>query len=125
LKINPYSEALLGNMAFTWLNEKQYDSAIAYYSRVIEINPQNPGYFHYRAVAEYGNGAVKPAITDFMQNLRMAPHDSECMYYLSVIYNRANDFNDAYKYGQMALNARYPVPYDYINSLKAKMDIKQ
>jgi protein O-mannosyl-transferase len=124
LHLNPYSEALLGNIAFTYLNAKQFDSAIVYYTRVIEINSANSNYYHYRAVAEYQNGAIKPAIDDFIQNLRIAPHDSECMYYLSVIYNRANDFDNAIKYAQMAENAQYRVPGEYINELKGHLNGK-
>jgi protein O-mannosyl-transferase len=120
----PNSETLLRNIAFSYLNAHQFDSSIAYYNKVIGINPTNPGYFHYRGVAEFDEGGIKPAMDDFMQNLRIAPHDSECMFYLSIVYNRTSDFKNAYKYAQMAKNAQYSVPEDYIRLLEARMDTK-
>jgi protein O-mannosyl-transferase len=122
--INPNSEILIRNIAFTYLNAHQFDSAITYYTRVIQINPDNPGYFHYRGVAKFDKGDVKPAMDDFMQNLKIAPHDSECMFYISIAYNRNSDFNNAYKYAQMAQQAQYAVPDDYVRLLKARLDIK-
>ena len=120
-RINPNSEILFRNIAYTYLNAHQFDSAINYYTQVIKINPANPSYFHYRGVAEFDKGAVESAMTDFKQNLVIAPHDSECMFYLSISYNRISDFNNAYKYAQMAQNARYTVPLDYIRLLKARL----
>lgn len=120
-RINPNSEILLRNIAYTYLNAHLFDSAINYYTQVIKINPANPGYFHYRGVAEFDKGALQPALEDFKQNLVIAPHDSECMFYLSISYNRISDFNNAYKYAQMAQNASYAVPADYIRLLKARL----
>ena len=120
--LNPNSEILLRNIAFTYLNAHQFDSAISYYTRVIQINPNNSGYFHYRGVAEFDNGAIKPAMDDFKQNLVIAPHDSECMFYLSIGYNRISDFKNAYRYALMAQSARYAVPDEYIRLLKARID---
>jgi len=34
-RLNPYSEILLRNIAFTYLNAHQFDSSIYYYSKVI------------------------------------------------------------------------------------------
>ena len=120
-KINSNSEILLRNIAYTYLNAHQFDSAIAYYTQVIKVNPANPGYFHYRGVAEFDKGTVAAAMNDFKQNLVIAPHDSECMFYLSISYNRISDFNNAYKYAQMAQSASYNVPSDYMRLLKARL----
>jgi len=120
-RINPNSEILYRNIAYTYLNAHQFDSAINYYTRVIQINPANPGYFHYRGVAEFDKGSIKTAMDDFRQNLVIAPHDSECMFYLSIAYNRLSDFNNAYKYAEMAEHAQYSVPADYIRLLKAQI----
>jgi tetratricopeptide (TPR) repeat protein len=122
--LNPNSEILIRNIAFTYLNAHQFDSAIYYYTRVIKINPNNSGYFHYRGVAEFDEGNIKPAMNDFMQDLQINPHDSECMFYVSIAYNRAGDFNNAYKYAQMAQRGQYAVPDDYIRLLRARLDIK-
>ncbi|HTA27081.1 MAG TPA: tetratricopeptide repeat protein [Bacteroidia bacterium] len=123
-RINPNSEILIRNIAYTYLNAHQFDSAISYYTQVIQINPENPGYYHYRGVAEFNKEAAKPAMDDFMHNLQIAPHDSECMFYMSIAYNRESDFKNAYKYAQMAQNAQYAVPDEYIRLLKARLDIK-
>jgi len=120
-RIQPNSEILLRNIAYTYLNAHQFDSAINYYTRVIQINPANPSYFHYRGVAKFNKGSVEAAMDDFKQNLIIAPHDSECMFYLSISYNRISDFNNAYKYVQMAKQANYSVPDDYIRLLKARI----
>ena len=123
-KANPNSEILIRNIAFTYLNAHLFDSAITYYNRAIQINPVNPGYFHYRGVAEFDKGDAKTAMGDFIHNLQIAPHDSECMFYMSIVYNRASDFPNAYKYAQMARSAQYDVPADYIRLLKARLDTK-
>jgi len=105
-RIKPNSEKLFWNIAFTYLNAHQFDSAISYYNHLIWINPANSGYYHYRGVAEYDKGSVKQAMNDFNQDLLIAPHDSECMFYLSITYNRLSDFKTAYKYAQMAQSAQ-------------------
>jgi len=61
---------------------------------------------------------------DFMRDLQINPHDSECMFYISIAYNRIGDFNNAYKYALMASNNRYAVPDNYIRLLRARLDIK-
>jgi protein O-mannosyl-transferase len=126
LNIEPNSntEFLLQGIAKMYSVAQQYDSAITYYNRVIQINPNNADYFNCRGKAEYYNGTLKPALMDFLQNLTLAPNDAECMYYLSKIYNSLNDFNNAYKYAQMAQNAGYPLPYNFIKSLKSTHDLK-
>ncbi len=121
--INPNSEILLRNTAYTYLNAHQFDSAIKYYTEVINVNPSDSRYFHYRGVAEYDKGSINSAREDFLQDLSIAPHDSEGMFYLSITYNRLSNFNDAYKYAQMAQNAQYPVPDNYLRLLKARLDI--
>jgi protein O-mannosyl-transferase len=117
-RLNPYSEALLENIAYTWLKAGQFDSSIIYYNRLIRINPSLYGYYHCRGIAKYHIGNINSAIDDFKQNLQMDPHDSECMYYLSMAYKRKDDYNNAYKYAQLAQNAQYPVSNDFIRSLK-------
>jgi len=44
------------------------------------------------------------------------------MFYLSIANNRMSNFKDAYKYAQMAQDARYAVPDNYIRLLKARID---
>lgn len=119
--LEPFSEDLLKQIAFTFLKAKQYDSSIMNYSRLIQINPIAYGYFCCRGIGELNKGAIKPAIADFFQTLQIAPHDSECMFYLSLTYHRIQDFNNAFKYAQMAQNAQYAVPENYIESLKAEL----
>ncbi len=121
--INPNSEILMRNIAFTYLNAHQFDSSINYYNKAIEINPANPGYYHYRGVAEFDKGDAKNAMDDFVHNLQIAPHDSECMFYISIAYNRAGDFKSAYKYAELAQSAQYDVPAEYIKLLKARLNI--
>ncbi len=112
------TDVVLGDIAFSYLNSKQFDSAVTYYSRAIQMNPSNPNYFHYRGAAEFDMGALKPAMDDFIQNIRMAPHDSECMFFLALAYTRLKDFNSAYHYAQMAQNAQYAVPDEYMAEIK-------
>lgn len=61
-------------------------------------------------------------MSDFNQNLLINPHDSECMFYLSITYNRIGDFKNAGKYAQMAQNAGYKVSDEYIRLLKARLE---
>jgi hypothetical protein len=63
-------------------------------------------------------------MADFMQDLQINPHDSECMFYISIAYNRTGDFDNAYKYAQMAQGLQYAVPADYIRLLRARLNIK-
>jgi len=126
LRLDPNSntEFLLQGIAKMYSITQQYDSAITYYNRVIQINPTNPDYFNCRGKAEYYNGAIKPALEDFQQNLSLAPNDSECMYYLSMVYYRLGDFNSANRYAKMAQDAHYSVPDGYIEAIRTKLNIK-
>ncbi len=123
-RLNPHSEDLLGNMASNYFNAQQFDSAIICYNRAVQINPANPWNYHYRGITELYKDAIKPALSDFMQTLILAPHDSECMYYLSITYNHIRDFNSAYKYAQMAQSAGYQLSNEYMGSLKDSLRIK-
>ncbi len=124
LKLNPNSEISYRNIAFAFWTIHRFDSAIKYYNKVIEINPTNPEYFHNRGVALYNTGVVQPAINDFIQVIKLDQGNGESMFYLAVAYNRISDFNNAYKYAEMAVNAKYAVPDDFIRLLKARLNIK-
>jgi len=124
-RLAPHSENLLADMGFLFLRVQQFDSAISYYNLAIQMNPANSMYFHCRGAAEFDKGYMKPALDDFIRNLNMAPHDSECMYFLSVAYNRLGNYNTAYQYAEMAKNTRYAIPNGYIEALKAKLGIQE
>jgi hypothetical protein len=75
-------------------------------------------YYKCRGAAEFNKGVTNAGMADFMKDISMAPHDSECMYNLSLVYLRLHDLSTADRYALMAQNAGFRLPSGYLDKLK-------
>jgi tetratricopeptide (TPR) repeat protein len=56
-------------------NMDLYDTAIAYFTEVLEMNPDHPDALYYRAVARANNKDFDQAVSDFTKALEKNPYD--------------------------------------------------
>ncbi len=76
---------------------KQFDRAIAAYSRAIELNPKNAGAYNYRGVAYGVKGEHDLAIKDFNRSIQLNPNDAEVYYNRGVAYDMKSHVGHAFK----------------------------
>ena len=66
-------EAVLINVAQTSFDEKQYDTAIEYYTKALELNPENADVYAKRGNAKFLSGDFKEAVKDYTKALELDP----------------------------------------------------
>ncbi len=64
-------------------DKKDFDSAIADYNKVIELNPKYPDVYYLRAIMKKAKGDPTGALADFSKGIEISPNNG--MYY----YQRA------------------------------------
>jgi tetratricopeptide (TPR) repeat protein len=60
-----------------WYQKKDYDKAIADYTKAIEINPQSAEAYYNRGIAWYDKGNNEKAIADYTKVIAINPKDAE------------------------------------------------
>jgi tetratricopeptide (TPR) repeat protein len=83
-------------------NNRQYKEAILFFSKAIELAPNNPDYYHNRAECYRLSEQYEKAIPDYSFVLESNSRDAKVFYKRGICYNRAdspqkalNDFNNA------------------------------
>ena len=66
-------ERALLDVAKTSFEDKQYDTAIEYYTKAIRVNPDNADTYAKRGNAEYLLGKYKEAVTDYSKAIELDP----------------------------------------------------
>ena len=73
-------ENYLINVANSGMDSKQYDIAVEYYTKVLEINPQNAEAYAKRGNAKYLLGKYKDAVKDYTKALEIDPNRENAYY---------------------------------------------
>ncbi|NWF68488.1 MAG: toll/interleukin-1 receptor domain-containing protein [Chloroflexi bacterium] len=69
--------------------------AIASYSKVIEVNPEYPNIYTYRAKARVGVNDIEGALVDMDKAIRINPRDTEAFIQRGLIYLEQTQFEQA------------------------------
>ena len=92
----------LSNQGENFIEEGQYDRAIAYLNKAIEINPRYAKAYSYRGSAYAGKGHYDKAISDCNKAIAINPRDAHAYGYRGIVhfnkgqYDKAiSDFNKA------------------------------
>jgi len=124
-RADPKSEKVLENMASTYENTGMHDKAIVYFNKLIDINPDDPGFYNQRGASEFNMGNYKAALDDFLKSNTLGPNNGQCLYNLAVTYEHLKDYPNALKYVQLAQQAKFSVSADYIKNLQQEANSKK
>jgi tetratricopeptide (TPR) repeat protein len=103
-----YKQALALNstdysyIANFYMNMRDYDSAIKYYSKIVQINPKQLDALVCLGIANGAKNQFKAAISYLKQAAVIQPEGSQIYYYLSSAYKYSGDSINAEKFYQEA-----------------------
>ena len=105
-----------------WFNKGNHEpdklKAIKYYSKAIELNPNDVAFYINRGNRYDEIGETQKAINDYKKSLELNPNYSEGLNNLAIMYCKERDYNTALKYFEKAL---YLNPDDQIIKKNIKM----
>jgi tetratricopeptide (TPR) repeat protein len=91
--INAVREAL--NQGLYYLDKERYESAIAEFSKAIEIDPGLSDLYYNRGFAYSKAGKLDQAIADYSKAIQLNPEDSDSYYNRGLAYHSKKDFDRA------------------------------
>jgi tetratricopeptide (TPR) repeat protein len=108
------------NQGITFANEGQYDKAIAYFDKAIEINPRFAKAYYIRGRAYYYKGWYDKAIADFTKAIEINPYYTEAYNSRGHIKRRKyNNFDGAIADYTMVLELNPRFAWAYHNRANA------
>lgn len=117
------SEKVLAGQAFTLVQNKQYEQALAKYNDLVKVNPNNPYYYFYRGVAYFGLGKIGQAADDWRITVKFNDKgvSPNAAYNLVVASDSLGDDSAAIYYAGVASKLGYAIDTAYLNRLKMKL----
>lgn len=94
----------LFNQANICYRESRFNEAVAIYSRIIEMAPDNASAFNNRGNAKYSTGNINGAIQDFAKAIEIDPYYDNAYYNLGNIYLVQGNINGALEQLNQAIN---------------------
>jgi tetratricopeptide (TPR) repeat protein len=107
------SDELL-NQGIALFNESQYDRAIAYFNKAIEINPKLARAYYNRGLAYDDKGQHDKAISDYTKAIEIAPKLEVAYHYRGDAYENKGQYDRAISDYTKAIeiNSRYADAYN-------------
>lgn len=103
-KIGQYNEAVKGLSATDWFengnvyfDKKQYDRAIADYSKAIQLDPNDAMAYYNRGIAYYFKGQYDRAIADYNKGIALDPNNAIAYNYRGIAYDFKGQYDKAFK----------------------------
>lgn len=98
--------------------------AIADYTHMLSINPEDDITYNYRGLAHYDLGDIASAIADFTEAIRLAPHQGAAYCNRGFIRSEQGAHWDAIDDYTLALQMRpdYPIAYFYRGMTRQKLE---
>jgi tetratricopeptide (TPR) repeat protein len=96
----------------------QYNESYKAYTTLIRRQPKEPSFYMLRGNALLNGGNPEMAVKDYLHLLEMQPANGECMYDLSLAYDKLGDEKDALDYAVKANLNKYQVPAVYLTKLQ-------
>jgi tetratricopeptide (TPR) repeat protein len=112
------------NQANAYVDAGNFDKAIEFYNRALEITP-NPAYvIHDRGTAYLRKGEFENAITDLNKAMEMNPNEkdfiAQCYNDRGNVYYGSGQYEKSWQDVQKAIELGYKVHPGFIEALKAK-----
>lgn len=93
---NPFGIAL--NTGIAYLNLEEFDSAIDYLTKAVDLDPTNATAYHSRGLANYSQDYFKEAVEDFLKSYELNPDNPIVLFNLGMAYYKLNDTENACLY---------------------------
>jgi tetratricopeptide (TPR) repeat protein len=92
---------------------ENFEEAIGYFNRAIDLNPTDPDYFLNRGITHLTKGDSINAVKDFEETLRLNPESSLARHNLAIV-NKSNSYvNDSETLLNEAIEKNPALPYPY------------
>jgi len=126
MKLNPDAEKNYAEAGFTEVQGKEYPSALGRYTILLKFRPDNPYYYFYKGVCEFGLEKIKASAGDFKSALLLNNREVSVVaaYNLSVACDSLNEDSNAMRYAHIAEQLGYKLNPDYYSNLQKKMQGK-
>lgn len=82
---------------------RQWDEAITWFTRSMELDPKNPETYFQRAVAFEMMDRLEEAVSDYQAALQIQPDYYLCLEYLAKLHEKKGDYQQALEVYQQAL----------------------
>ncbi len=97
----PYSLIKLGKL---YASAGRYDEAYKYYCEAIELLPDEPGFYFYRAVAQFNMNLLEDSLEDFNTALSSNPINKyEILNFTGAVKFKLGDLHGAFEDLEMVL----------------------
>ncbi len=94
---NSHHLAALNNLASIYIEMSQYDKALSYIEKALEVDPSYRYAYYNRGIIKYYTGFVLQAVDDFTKAIEMSGDSMPlARYYRAVCYYKAKMFRKAY-----------------------------
>lgn len=78
------------NRGLSYYNLKKYDSAVAEFSKAIDLDPESADAYCNRGLCHYYKGQFRQAVSDLPEAIRLNPDDFWLLYYRALAYAAAH-----------------------------------
>jgi lipoprotein NlpI len=126
LKMNLDAEKNYAEAGFSEVQGKQYAAALGRYNILLKFRANNPYYYFYRGVSEFGEDRIKESANDFKNALLLNNPEVSVVaaYNLSVACDSLDDDSDAVRYAHIAEKYGYKLNPAYYQKLERKKERK-
>ena len=83
---------------YQFYKQGNFEKALAYYNKAIELNPNSHSSYYYRGILFYKKKSLEKAKQDFQTSVYLYPKMGECYDYLGAILLSQRKYDDALTY---------------------------
>ena len=118
-KINETDSDEQLNQGIALLEEGQYDRAIAYFNKAIELNPRDADAYNNRGLAYFeGKGQYNKAIVDYNKAIELNPRSAAAYNNRGLSYFNKRDYEKAWDDVHKAQNLGYKIHPGLLKALR-------
>ncbi len=115
------SNDVISKRAYAFSQTGRYEDAMKDYNKLISREPKEPSNYLFRGNVLLNGGNPQAAVQDYLHMLELQPTNGECMYDLSLAYDRLSNEKDALSYALKANQNKYQVPPAYIEKIQKSL----
>ncbi|NCP03175.1 MAG: tetratricopeptide repeat protein, partial [Deltaproteobacteria bacterium] len=106
------------NLGIVMSRKGMLDQAMDAFGNVIRLDPKNPQIHNNLGIIYAQKGMFQEALGSFEKALSLDPYNADVHYNISRLFYMQKDFKSAYQYAVKAKGFGYPVPEDYLKTLR-------
>ena len=106
------------NQGIAFGEEGQWDQAIAYFNKAIEINPRYAKAYNIRGIAYYSKDQIDKAIADFNKAIEIDPKDSSPYNNRGVAYLDKGEYEKAWDDVHKAESLGHRIHPEFLKALR-------